>query len=29
MSRLPDFPVAGGCACGAIRYRLNGSPLGI
>ena len=28
MSRLPDFPVAGGCACGAIRYRLNGSPLG-
>ena len=25
MSRLPNFPVAGGCACGAIRYRLSGA----
>jgi hypothetical protein len=22
MPRIPDFPVSGGCACGAVRYRL-------
>lgn len=26
---LPDFPVEGGCQCGAIRYRLKASPLGV
>lgn len=25
--RLPDFPVEGGCQCGAVRYRLKASPL--
>lgn len=29
MSRLPEFPVQGGCACGAVRYVLKGPPLGI
>lgn len=29
MSRLPSFPVEGGCACGAVRYVLKGSPLGV
>lgn len=29
MSRLPKFPVEGGCACGAVRYVLKASPLGI
>lgn len=24
---LPDFPVEGGCQCGAVRYRLLGPPL--
>src|SRR5262245_37364257 len=24
---LPKFPVEGGCQCGAVRYRLKGSPL--
>ena len=24
---LPEFPVQGGCQCGAIRYRLKASPL--
>ena len=24
---LPDFPVEGGCTCGALRYRLSGRPL--
>jgi hypothetical protein len=27
--RLPDFPVEGGCQCGAVRYRLRAGPLGI
>jgi hypothetical protein len=27
--RLPQFPVEGGCQCGAVRYRLNAAPLGI
>jgi hypothetical protein len=27
--RLPDFPVEGGCQCGAVRYRLKAAPLGI
>lgn len=27
--RLPQFPVEGGCQCGAIRYRLKAAPLGI
>lgn len=26
---LPDFPVAGGCQCGAVRYRLNAGPLSV
>ena len=26
---LPEFPVEGGCQCGAVRYRLNGSPLAV
>ena len=28
MARLPDFPQAGGCVCGAVRYELTASPLG-
>ena len=24
---LPQFPIEGGCVCGAVRYRLNGAPL--
>ena len=24
---LPEFPVKGGCQCGAMRYRLKASPL--
>lgn len=27
--RLPDFPVEGGCQCGAVRYRLKAAPMGI
>jgi hypothetical protein len=27
--RLPDFPVEGGCQCGAVRYRLNAAPLAV
>ena len=27
--RLPQFPVEGGCQCGALRYRLKAAPLGI
>lgn len=26
---LPDFPVEGGCQCGAVRYRLLGPPLAV
>ena len=26
MSKLPDFPVQGGCACGAVRYRVTAAP---
>ena len=26
MRKLPKFPVEGGCACGAVRYRLNAAP---
>ena len=26
MTRLPTFPVEGGCACGAARYRLTAPP---
>lgn len=26
---LPDFPVEGGCSCGAVRYRLTASPLSV
>ncbi len=26
---LPKFPVEGGCACGAIRYRLKAQPLAL
>lgn len=25
--KLPDFPVEGGCQCGAVRYRLTAPPL--
>ncbi len=25
--KLPTFPICGGCACGAVRYRLNRPPL--
>lgn len=25
--QLPAFPISGGCACGAVRYRLNAPPL--
>jgi hypothetical protein len=28
MARLPDFPQAGGCVCGAVRYELTAPPLG-
>ena len=24
--RLPEFPIAGGCQCGAIRYRVTAAP---
>ena len=27
--RLPQFPVEGGCQCGAVRYRIKAPPLGI
>ena len=27
--RLPEFPVEGGCQCGAVRYRLKAAPLGV
>ena len=26
---LPEFPVEGGCQCGAVRYRLRASPLSV
>lgn len=26
---LPEFPVEGGCQCGAVRYRLTGAPLSV
>jgi hypothetical protein len=26
---LPEFPVEGGCVCGAVRYRLTASPLSV
>ena len=26
---LPNFPVEGGCQCGAVRYRLNAAPLSV
>jgi hypothetical protein len=25
--KLPDFPIEGGCQCGAVRYRLTAPPL--
>ena len=25
--KLPEFPIEGGCQCGAVRYRLKGPPL--
>lgn len=28
-SGLPDFPVEGGCQCGAVRYRLTAAPLSV
>ncbi len=27
--RLPEFPVEGGCQCGAVRYRLTAPPLAV
>ena len=27
--KLPQFPVEGGCQCGAVRYRLLGPPLAV
>ena len=27
--KLPQFPVEGGCQCGAVRYRLKAAPLGV
>ncbi|MDO8378841.1 GFA family protein [Phenylobacterium sp.] len=29
MSRLPSFPIQGGCACGAIRYELRAPPIAV
>lgn len=29
MPNLPNFPLEGGCICGAIRYRLSAPPLGV
>jgi hypothetical protein len=29
MSKLPQFPVEGGCACDRVRYRLTAPPLGV
>ena len=26
---LPEFPLEGGCQCGAVRYRLSGAPLAV
>lgn len=26
---LPEFPVEGGCSCGAVRYTLKASPLSV
>lgn len=26
---LPNFPVEGGCQCGAVRYRLSAAPLAV
>ena len=27
--KLPEFPVEGGCQCGAVRFRIKAAPLGI
>lgn len=27
MIRLPAFPIAGGCACGAVRYEITAPPI--
>ncbi len=29
MSRFPDVPCEGGCACGSVRYRILEDPLGL
>jgi len=29
MAQLPQFPIEGGCACGAVRYRLLGAPFAV
>lgn len=29
LKTLPNFPVSGGCQCGAVRYELNAPPLGV
>ena len=29
MSRLPEFPIEGGCACGQLRYRLTAPPIAV
>ncbi len=27
--KLPNFPVEGGCQCGAVRFQLSAGPLGV
>ena len=27
--RMPQFPIEGGCVCGAVRYRLTAAPLAV
>lgn len=29
MPKLPNFPVEGGCICGAVRYQVSDRPLGV
>ena len=29
MSGLPEFPVQGGCMCGAVRYELKAAPMAV
>lgn len=27
--KLPEFPIEGGCQCGAVRYRITAAPLSV